>query len=82
MRRMCGCWKTDGYAVKRVRDAAETARGTAETVRNAVERRMSVVRIFEYLFMQRAFVVGILLAAVIPCVGMVVVKEKAGRAAP
>ena len=34
------------------------------------------MRIFEYLFMQRAFVVGILLAAVIPCVGMVVVCKR------
>ena len=34
------------------------------------------MRIFEYLFMQRAFVVGILLAAVVPCVGMVVVCKR------
>lgn len=34
------------------------------------------MRIFEYMFMQRAFVVGILLAAVIPCVGMVVVCKR------
>ena len=34
------------------------------------------MRIFEYLFMQRAFVVGILLAAVVPCVGMVVVCQR------
>ena len=34
------------------------------------------MRIFEYLFMQRAFVVGILLAAVVPCVGMVVVCSR------
>ena len=31
------------------------------------------MRIFEYLFMQRAFVVGILLEEVVPRVGMVVV---------
>ena len=34
------------------------------------------MRIFGYLFMQRAFVVGILLAAVVPCVGMVVVCKR------
>ncbi|MDO4293792.1 MAG: metal ABC transporter permease [Eubacteriales bacterium] len=34
------------------------------------------MRIFEYVFMQRAFIVGILLAAVIPCVGMVVVCKR------
>ena len=31
------------------------------------------MEIFKYAFMQRAFLVGILLAAVIPCIGMVMV---------
>ena len=31
------------------------------------------MEIFEYAFMRRAFIVGILLAAVIPCIGLVIV---------
>ena len=31
------------------------------------------MEIFEYAFMQRAFIVGILLAAIIPCIGLVIV---------
>ena len=32
--------------------------------------------IFEYPFMQRAFLVGILLALIIPCVGIVIVLKR------
>lgn len=34
------------------------------------------MEIFNYIFMQRAFVVGILLAAVIPCIGIIVVMKR------
>ena len=34
------------------------------------------MEIFEYAFMQRAFIVGILLAIVIPCIGIVVVLKR------
>lgn len=34
------------------------------------------MEIFEYSFMQRAFIVGILLAAVIPCIGIVIVMKR------
>ncbi len=34
------------------------------------------MEIFQYSFMQRAFVVGILLAAIIPCIGMVIVFKR------
>ena len=34
------------------------------------------MEIFNYGFMQRAFVVGILLAAVIPCIGIVIVFKR------
>ena len=32
--------------------------------------------IFEYPFMQRAFLVGVLLALIIPCVGIVIVLKR------
>ena len=34
------------------------------------------MEIFEYAFMRRAFIVGILLAAVIPCIGLVIVCKR------
>ena len=34
------------------------------------------MEIFEYAFMQRAFIVGILLAAIIPCIGLVIVCKR------
>ena len=34
------------------------------------------MEMFQYAFMQRAFIVGILLAAVIPCIGMVIVCKR------
>ena len=34
------------------------------------------MEMFKYAFMQRAFIVGILLAAVIPCIGIVVVCKR------
>ena len=34
------------------------------------------MEIFEYAFMQRAFLVGILLAAIIPCIGIVIVCKR------
>ena len=34
------------------------------------------MEIFNYGFMQRAFLVGLLLAAVIPCIGMVIVCKR------
>ena len=34
------------------------------------------MEIFNYAFMQRAFVVGILLAMVIPCIGVVIVLKR------
>lgn len=34
------------------------------------------MEIFKYAFMQRAFIVGILLAAVIPCIGIVIVLKR------
>lgn len=34
------------------------------------------MEIFEYSFMQRAFIVGILLAAIIPCIGIVIVMKR------
>lgn len=40
------------------------------------ERRGNAVSIFEYPFMQRAFLVGILLALIIPCVGIVIVLKR------
>jgi len=33
------------------------------------------MEIFEYAFMQRAFVVGILLAIIIPCIGVIIVFD-------
>ena len=35
-----------------------------------------MVSIFEYAFMQRAFIVGILLALIIPCIGIIVVLKR------
>ena len=43
--------------------------GTMELVKTGME-------IFNYGFMQRAFLVGLLLAAVIPCIGMVIVCKR------
>lgn len=37
---------------------------------------MKIVEIFSYAFMQRAFIVGILLAIIIPCIGTVVVLKR------
>lgn len=34
------------------------------------------MEIFKYAFMQRAFIVGILLAAIIPCIGLVIVCKR------
>ncbi|WP_018211912.1 metal ABC transporter permease [Desulfitobacterium hafniense] len=37
---------------------------------------MSVIAILEYDFMRRAFIVGILLAVIIPCIGIIVVLKR------
>lgn len=34
------------------------------------------MEIFEYAFMQKAFLVGIMLAIIIPCIGVVVVSKR------
>jgi zinc transport system permease protein len=38
--------------------------------------KVNVMEIFSYAFMQRAFLVGILLATVIPCIGVVIVLKR------
>lgn len=43
---------------------------------NREKEPMSVIAILEYDFMRRAFIVGILLAVIIPCIGIIVVLKR------
>ena len=42
----------------------------------APRRYKAMVPIFEFDFMRRAFLVGLLLAIIIPCIGMIVVLKR------